>query len=237
MHDLLTDHARTRPVPSEDNPDNREPDARDQALARLLGFYTAVVGAAHDHLRALSGDTLPEVFVDPQQALSWLEAEYDNLITAVHTAHTTGDTTTAIRLPAILGEYLNRSRRFEDAITVYTRAQETAHRTGDTHREAGAWNNLGSALREVRRFDEAIDAHSRARQTFHQVGDAHSEAQAWNNLGLALARTGRRQKAHEAFGRAVQGFGDTHDAHSLATALKNWSELQQRRPWWQFWRR
>ncbi|WDZ92860.1 tetratricopeptide repeat protein [Nocardiopsis sp. HUAS JQ3] len=186
MHDLLADHARHHPLPEEDAEQGGQEGPRERAVVRLLDFYTATADAADDHLRALKGDTPPQVFNGRSQALVWLDAEHDNLIAAVHTAHRIGHTTTAIRLPSCLAVYLGLRRRFEEAIAVHTLARDTAHQHDDTHNEAVAWTNLGNALRQVRRFEEAIDAHTRAREAFQQVGDAHGEATAWNNLGLAF---------------------------------------------------
>ncbi|MFE3455924.1 tetratricopeptide repeat protein [Nocardiopsis aegyptia] len=221
MHNLLTDHARTLPASDPDDGAGEDTDARHQALARLLEHYTALADAADDHLRALPGHTPPELFADRQQALAWLEAEHDNLITAVHTAHTHGHTTTATRLPLHLAEYLDRSRRFEDAVTVHTLAQETAHHTGDTRREADAWNNLGLALQEVRRFTEAIDAHTRARDLHHQIGNAPGEAMAWNNLGLALRKVGRVEEAIDAHRHDLHYCQQVGDTHGEAQAWNN----------------
>ncbi|NYJ32883.1 tetratricopeptide repeat protein [Nocardiopsis aegyptia] len=224
MHDLLVGHARTLPLPAPGPDDGvgEDTDARHQALVRLLDFYTAVADAADDHLRALPGHTPPELFTDRQQALGRLEAEYDNLINAVQAAYTHGHTTTAIRLPSILGEYLNRCRRFEDAITVHTQAQEAAQQVGDVHGEATAWNNLGSALQQVRRFEEAIHAHHRAHEAFHEAGNTYSQASVWNNLGLALQQMGWFDKAIVAHQHARDTFHQVGDAHGEATA---WNSL------------
>ncbi|MFE3455996.1 AAA family ATPase, partial [Nocardiopsis aegyptia] len=192
MHDLVAAHARTLDPPPpaiarapvwkrvwkrRARPSGGE--ERDRALDRVLDFYTVVADAADDHLRALAGDTPPEVFSGREEALGWLDAEIDNLLACVRTAHHTRRSRVATRLPQILGIYLGLRRRFDDAIDAHTLALEAAHRVGDARSEASAWNNLGSALAEVRRFEEAINALTRARDLHHQVGDDHGEAQAW----------------------------------------------------------
>ncbi|MEU5858934.1 ATP-binding protein [Nocardiopsis dassonvillei] len=138
MHDLLADHARHHLLPEEDAEQGGQEDFRKRAVVRLLDFYTAIADAADDQLRALKGDTPPQVFNGRPQALAWLEAEHDNLIAAVHTAHRTGHTFTAIHLPAILAMYLDLRRRFDEAIAVHTLARDTAHQHDNAHGEATA---------------------------------------------------------------------------------------------------
>jgi tetratricopeptide (TPR) repeat protein len=221
MHDLLADHARHHPMEDVGAEQNGQDDPREQALVRLLNFYTAVADAADDHLRALNGDTPPAVFTGRAQTLAWLEAEHDNLIAAVHTAHRIGHTHTAIALPGVLAEYLQLGRRFEDAIAVHTLARDTAHQHDDAHNEAVAWTNLGNALRQVRRFEGAIDAHTRAREAFQQVGDACGEATGWTNLGNALHQVRRFEEAIDAHTRAREAFQQVGDARGEATAWNN----------------
>ncbi|QKW32483.1 tetratricopeptide repeat protein (plasmid) [Nocardiopsis flavescens] len=227
MHDLVAAHARTltppttgteNPVGEEDSGDTAGPvDARERALDRVLDYYTAMADAADDHLQALKGDRSS----GQEGVLGWLDAEIDNLLACVRTAHRTHRTYTAIYLPKFLGAYLELRRRFDDAIEAHTLACDAAQRTGDVGGEAGAWNNLGNALRNVRRFTEAIDAHTRAQQAFHQIGDTHREAMVWNNLGTALRQVRRFSETIDAHTRAQQAFHQIGDAHSEAAAWNN----------------
>ncbi|PDP86674.1 hypothetical protein CQJ94_15375 [Glycomyces fuscus] len=221
MHDLLADHARHHHLPAKDTEQTGQEESRQRAVVRLLDFYTTTADAANDHLRALNGDTPPAVFTGRAQALAWLEAEHDNLIAAVRTAHRIGHAHTATRLPSCLAEYLLLRRQSDDAIAVHTLARDTAHHHDDAHGEASAWNNLGNALQQVRRFEEAIDAHTRARDLSQHVGDAHREASAWNNLGNALRRVRRFEEAIDAHTRAQEAFQRVGDARSEASAWNN----------------
>ncbi|MFE3455942.1 tetratricopeptide repeat protein, partial [Nocardiopsis aegyptia] len=215
MHDLLTDHARIIP---DQGDDVKHPGPRELALRRLLEHYTSLARAADAHLRSLTGDTPPTAFGDQREALAWLEAEHDNLIAAVQAAHTHGHSSTAIGLPGALSVYLGRQRRFSDAITVHTLAQETAQRIGDTHGEAMAWSGLGLAQAGVGQAEEAIDAHTRARKTFNQLGDMHGEAMAWHSLGLAQAGVGQTREAINALIHARTLYQQTADPHNEAAA-------------------
>ncbi|WP_073384452.1 tetratricopeptide repeat protein [Nocardiopsis flavescens] len=224
MHDLVAAHARTLTPPATcaprhgGGPEGTAPpaDARERALERVLAFYTQTAAAADDHLRALPGDTPPEVFSSREQALAWLDTEIGNLLACVSTAHHT-----VMHLPFILATYLDLRRRFDDDIDAHTLARDLYHQTGDTHREAVAWNNLGKALRQVRRFDDAINAHTRAHDLHQQAGNAHGEAVAWSNLGLALAEVGRSDEAINAHTRAREAFHQAGDTHREAGAWGN----------------
>ncbi|PDP84938.1 hypothetical protein CQJ94_24685 [Glycomyces fuscus] len=172
MHDLLADHARHLPLAAKDAEQGGQEESRQRAVVRLLDFYTTTADAANDHLRVTGR----------AQALAWLEAEHDNLIAAVRTAHRIGHTRTTIHLPAILAMYLGLRRRSEEAIAVHTLARDTAHHHDDARGEAMAWGNLGNALQEVRREQEAREAFERAAQGFRALRDEHSLATAQSNL-------------------------------------------------------
>ncbi|MEC3891652.1 tetratricopeptide repeat protein [Nocardiopsis sp. LDBS1602] len=219
MHDLLADHARRLPLPATEQGDQYE--AREQALERLLDFYTVIADIADDHLRALPGDTPPKLFNGRQEALTWLEAEHDNLIAAVQAAHQHGHPRIAIELPAALCRYLGRQRRFDEAIVVHTLARDTAHQQRNVPSEATAWNNLGLSLAEVRRFDEAIDALTHARDLHQELGDTHGEAAVWNNLGLALGKARRFDEAIDALTHARDLHQQAGDNQSEADTWNN----------------
>ncbi|WP_106243720.1 tetratricopeptide repeat protein [Allonocardiopsis opalescens] len=220
MHDLVAAYAHHH-LHTQTETDPAAADYQDQARTRLFAHYIALADAADDHLRALPGDEVPEVFAGREEALAWLDAERPNLIATTITAQATGHTTTAIRLPLLLAYYLDWRRYFDDQITLSTIARDTAHHTGDHHREARAWNNLGTALRQVRRFDEAIHAHQQARTLHQEVGDRHREATAWNNLGLALRQVRRFDEAIHACEQARTLHQEVGDRHREATAWNN----------------
>ncbi|MFD6096188.1 tetratricopeptide repeat protein, partial [Nocardiopsis flavescens] len=220
MHDLVAAHARTLTQTATrtlQHGDDLEPaDARQQALERVLAFYTHMADAADHHLRALPGDTPPEVFSGREQALAWLDTEIGNLLACVHTAHHT-----AMHLPSILATYLDLRRRFDDAINAHTRARDLIQQAGDTRGEAMAWTHLGTALRQVRRFEEAINAHTRARDLLQQAGDTRGEAMAWNNLGNALRQVRRFEEAINAHSLARDLRQQTGGTHGEASAWNN----------------
>ncbi|MFC9940204.1 tetratricopeptide repeat protein [Nocardiopsis alba] len=212
VHDLLADYARHHPDP---------PAERDQALGRLLDYYTAVTAAADSHLWALPGEPTFDFFPDRSAALEWLDSERAVLVAAVLAAPDFEHTEAAIALPLYLSRYMDRGRHFEDWEKVSRSAQITALALGDQAKEASAWNNLGLALRETWQFNEAIDAYTRARKAFHATGDAPKEAMVWNNLGNVLRQVSRFEEAVEAHIRARDFHQQAGDVQKGATAWNN----------------
>ncbi|WP_017573272.1 tetratricopeptide repeat protein [Nocardiopsis halotolerans] len=211
-HDLLSDYARHHPHP---------PSGRDQALGRLLDHYTTTTSAANDHLEALPGQLVPDLFSGSDAALAWLDAERTTLVAAALAAPALGDTDAAIALPLHLNEYLYRGRYFEDLEQVLRSAQATARATGDHMREGRAWNYLGTTLRQVRRFNEAIEALTHARDLSHQIGNVHGEAAAWTNLGTALTEVRRFDEAIHALTHARDLHHQTGDQADEAATWNN----------------
>ncbi|MBR8743709.1 tetratricopeptide repeat protein [Nocardiopsis sp. MG754419] len=211
-HDLLADYALTHP---------RRPNDREQALGRLLDHYASAARAADEHLRALPGYSVPDLFPDRDTALEWLDSERATLVAAALAAPALEHTEAAIALPLNLGQYMDRGRHFEDWEKVSRSAQIAARAIGDQTGEASAWNNLGLALRQTWRFIEAIDAYTRARKAFHAAGNAHCEAMAWNNLGNVLRQVRRFEEAVEAHTHARDLHQQVGDTHKEAMAWNN----------------
>ncbi|WP_233570859.1 tetratricopeptide repeat protein [Nocardiopsis sp. Huas11] len=212
VHDLLADYARTHPHP---------PTGRARALGRLLDHYTITADAADNHLRALPGQPVPDLFPDRATVLAWLDTERTTLVAAALAAPTFEHVRAAILLPLHLSQYLYRGRYFEDLEQVSRCAQATAQTTGNHTWEATAWNSLGGALTEMRRFKEAIEAHTRACELYQQVCDVHGEAMAWGNLGVVLAEVRRFKEAIEAHTRACELYQQVCDVHGEASAWNN----------------
>ncbi|MFF0472537.1 tetratricopeptide repeat protein [Streptomyces sp. NPDC004284] len=210
MHDLIRLYAVELPPQQDES----------QALERLLTHYLVTCDAADDHLRALPGHPVPELFPDRAAALTWLDAERANLIATV--SRTTADApSTALRLAECLNVYLHHRRRFHDMLAIGEHALTAARQLGNRHSEAMALSALGSALREVRRFDEAITAHTRAIAICRELGDHRNEGQCLTNLGNDLEEVRRFDEAITAHTRAAHIFHELGDQHRGSQALGN----------------
>jgi hypothetical protein len=80
MHDLIRLYA------DQHGQANAEDDDRSGALTRVLDYYLAAASVASDHLKTAVTAPATDRFPDRAQALEWLDAEYPNLIAAVHVA-------------------------------------------------------------------------------------------------------------------------------------------------------
>jgi tetratricopeptide (TPR) repeat protein len=198
-----------------------------QALARLLEYYQSTTDAAVDHLRALPGQSVSDLFSDRIAALAWLNIERLNLTAAVPLAVTTGQPRMAMSLAEILVPYLRQRRYFLDAVTTADHALTAALELGDRHGEAMALGNLGLALLEVRRFDDAITAHNQAADIYRELGDRHGEGGALNNLGLALREVRRFDEAITALNQAADIYRELGNRWREGQALHNLARVQK----------
>ncbi|MGY0232144.1 tetratricopeptide repeat protein [Longispora urticae] len=215
IHDLLGLHIATTAGP------NADAEERVAAWRRLTDHYQSTLDAADDHLRALPGDTVSARFTGRADALTWLDAEYPNLLALTSHAATIGDHRTTARLPLLLAEYLSWRRHHTDWITLTEHALTALRELGDRHSESAALANLGLALQEVRRFEEAIDAHQRAAEIARELGDRHGEGAALNNLGSVLQDVRRFEEAIGAHQQAADIARELGERHGEGQALSN----------------
>lgn len=215
LHDLIRRHLLDQ--------DNEEGDA----ATRLLAYYATTADAADDHLRALPGQPVPDLFTGREQALVWFDAEHATLVAAVQWA-ASNDSTHTVLLAFALCVYQEWRRHFNDLLVVNRTALDVCRKSGDRRKEGLAWDNLGSALEEMHQLDEAINAHEHARDIFQEIGDRCGEGNAWNNLGIALQRTHQLDKAVAAHERARDIFQEIGDRklegnawNNLGVALRN----------------
>ncbi|MFE5792893.1 tetratricopeptide repeat protein [Streptomyces sp. NPDC056503] len=210
MHDLIRLYASELPAGEDDA----------GALERLMVHYYVTCDAADDHLRALPGQPVPDLFAGRADALEWLDAERANLIATVPLAAMTVPPV-ALHLTAALGVYLHLRRHFHDALALGEHALAAARELEDRRGEAQALSNLGNDLQELRRFDEAAAANSQAVTIYGELDDRHSEAQALNNLGNALQELRRFDEAIAIHTQAATTYRELDDLHSAAQALSN----------------
>ncbi|MET8580665.1 tetratricopeptide repeat protein, partial [Streptomyces collinus] len=216
MHDLLRVHAQELARTSMDG--GRVLRRRyEQARTRLTDYYVRHAEAADTHLRP-PGDAVSMLFAGREPALTWLDAERENLLA---TTHTYARTKTALDLGFSLGRYLEWRRRHQDQLTVRAHALEACQALDDALNLAGAWSNLGNALRDLKRYTEAHDAHRTALELFKQADDTRDPADAWNNLGNTLRDLKRYTEAHDAHRTALELFKQADDTHGQARAWSN----------------
>ncbi len=218
MHDLVRDYARER-AREEAVDDPCTAAAHRAAFARLLQFYSDTAAAAAEHLGSTAVTSASGRFSDRSEALIWLEAERANITATIVTACEHGESSKAARLFAVLGEYFDRKRYFDEWLMLATTLRDEAT---EPSAQAIAWSGLGVVLRRLRRFDEAAAAHVRARDIYRAASTTQGEALACSNLGLALADAERPDEAVRALQKALTIYQELGEPVGQAHA---WSHL------------
>jgi tetratricopeptide (TPR) repeat protein len=162
MHDLVRLYA------SQLLEEHGGPNERERAIDRLLGHYLTNASAAADHLRALPGVEVPNLFAGRDSALAWLDGERASLVAAVQMAADIGRDQGVLQLTFDLFNYFSYRNRFDESIIINEISLAIARRLGDRDKEGRVLNNLGLALRESRRFEEAITALQDAATIFRE---------------------------------------------------------------------
>ncbi|MGW9448474.1 tetratricopeptide repeat protein [Streptomyces sp. NPDC055632] len=215
-HDLIRLYAAELP----------EEEGEKEAFERLLVYYTATCDAADDHVRALPGQPVPELFADRATALTWLDAERANLTALVPRA-VDDYPQVVIHLSEGLNVHLAQRRHFHDALAINEQALTAARGLDYRYSEGTVLNNLGNLLQEVRRHDEAVQAHTQAVDIFREHGDRNGEGQALNNLGNALRSVQRHEEAVQAHTQAIAIYREIGDRHREGIALSNYGNALQ----------
>ncbi|MDQ0771635.1 tetratricopeptide (TPR) repeat protein [Streptomyces aurantiacus] len=206
-------------------------------MERLLNWYLYTADAAYSHitphrrrvpLEPRPSSCGPLTFTTYEQALEWCTTERANLVTAVHTAASSGHPGIAWRLPATLwGFFYLRSHTQDWADTTrtgLTAAQDARDRRG----EAEGHLDLAAALRMSGRRDEAIDHLHQSLTVYQELGDMLGRAIAVTNLGDAYKESGRLEQAAENVSRSLAIFRRLGNTWSEGIALSNLGDIYQR---------
>ncbi|WP_309550492.1 tetratricopeptide repeat protein [Streptomyces argyrophylli] len=212
LHDLVREFAADQASTAE----------REAARERVLSFYLAQAEAADLRWRGKQAQgSRPQPFRDREEALAWLDEERENLVGATRWAAVRKLSFDASWLAAVLADYLEWRRYFDDGVTVSRCAQAAAERAGDAHGEADAWNRMGISLRGTGRMQEAFDACRRAYALYDSLGRDGGKAKAVANMGMIRGDVGQVDEAVDAFRYALALLRVTGDRHSEAGAWNN----------------
>ncbi|MFF5537102.1 tetratricopeptide repeat protein [Streptomyces cinerochromogenes] len=212
LHDLVREYAADKVTTAE----------REAARERVLSFYLTQAKAGDLRWRGKQAHgSPPQPFRDREEALAWLDEERENLVGATRWAAVRKLSFDASRLSAVLADYLEWRRYFDDGVTVSRCAQAAAERAGDAHGEADAWNRMGISLRGTGRMQEAFDACRRAYALYDSLGRDGGKAKAVSNMGMIRNDVGQVDEAVDAFRYALALLRRTGDRHSEAGAWNN----------------
>ncbi|MEU5726311.1 tetratricopeptide repeat protein [Micromonospora sp. NPDC047738] len=226
MHDLLREYAARRCL-TEDTEDSIA-----AAKRRLLDWYVATTDAATRLIRRFplppvgqppAPEAPPVEFADEQHALTWLDAEYANLIAAARTASSGPCQRQVLLLAHLLQPYQIRRGHTDDSIEILLRAETAARQLDDPGAEAHTLTELGQAYNTAGRTDPALTQLRQALPLHHTLGQPDGEGITRNNLALVYRRLGRHHEAIAEYHRAITLFRSTGDRQWEAAVLSNLS--------------
>ncbi len=208
------------------------------ARRRVLGWYTHTAAAA---ARAGAGAyTLPvdlaplpegvvsQEFDDARAAIAWYETERENLIAAVHTAHTTEEFEIAWQIPAVLTMVVADREPAGTWLAAQETALDAARRAGDRYGEAITLDNLGIAHRHLFRLPEATECFQAALDAFQELGQPVGATRAANGLGVTHMLGRRVDQARACFEQALTLARDADDPTYVGAFTRNvgWALLE-----------
>jgi DNA-binding SARP family transcriptional activator len=229
LHDLLRAYAAERAQTDE------PPQAVEEAVHRLLGWYLSTADAAASVVAPPYRDRVP-VPLDPVQpgseplsfatsgqALHWFEQERGNLVAATRQAASYGLHNIAWKLPVAAVVCFDRHGYRAEWLTTHRIALASVRELGDRRGEAWVLNNLGMVFGR-QRLSDAISYFEQALAILREVGDRREQARAANNLAFTYLVLGRYQEAVTALLGALELQREVGRRYGEGVALCNLGE-------------
>jgi DNA-binding SARP family transcriptional activator/tetratricopeptide (TPR) repeat protein len=224
LHDLLRAYAVELAEQVETDAD------RTASIARLAAHYLYAVSLATDLIDPRGAVRRPEV-AEPStptpalstydQALAWTERGIDSMLATVAVA--SDDYTTL--LSRLLVPYFEIRGRYDEALTLVSRALAIAERNGDAHAEATAHRMLGNVHYYRGDYQASIRQDEAALALCRRLGDRRGEVTCLVNLGATHQRRGNYRTALRCFEQAGDIGADSD--HQRLSLLANTGNLQR----------
>jgi DNA-binding SARP family transcriptional activator/Tfp pilus assembly protein PilF len=230
LHDLIREYVRILAM-HEDGASGR-----DQAIGRLLDYYTYTAILAEGHLARQRRPTSAELTTPPSavpdlpdktRALAWARAERANLLACLDHATETGQHARVVALTAGLAGLLQQDGPWTDAVTRHGIAVRAANESGDRPGQANALNKLGTMLELTGDYPGAVRALEEALSLARDLGDQLGQANALLNLGIVRRLTGDYPRAAQALEAALGIYRSLGDRLGQATVLLNLGGMQR----------
>lgn len=180
---------------------------------RMLDWYLHSTAAAArrlnpnrslDPVRQPPEDVQPPTFTSDQQALDWLDAQYDCLVAACRLAAEERMTRLAWLLPWILSHYRHHVQgQSAEAIECFETALALCRETADYEGQAHMLSSLGVQYALRAKHGKAIEVYQQAIAVSHETGNRSSEANSLINLAISYVHAGRPDDAVHCAEQAV----------------------------------
>jgi DNA-binding SARP family transcriptional activator/tetratricopeptide (TPR) repeat protein len=222
LHDLLRLFAGERAA------EQFPPGERTDALMRLFGWYCSTAWGTLRLLRPGHQRRAPAgppglAFESAGAALEWLEAERDNLISAIDQAPAT-----APGIAQALMGYFQVRGYWHDWIRVNRTVLALTERTGDLRAAAYARRDIGVAHDLLGDYDQALASLTAGLDLFRRVGDLGGQAESLTSLGIVHHRLGRYPQALDCHRESLAIRRTTGDERGQAINLSNLGVTYQR---------
>jgi tetratricopeptide (TPR) repeat protein/DNA-binding SARP family transcriptional activator len=237
FHDLIREFA-AHCVENDD-----DPDSRDAARRRILGFYLNSASSAHhllypsepaDYENLNEAGVEPTVFDRAEDARQWFGQERLNLTTAIVQAAEWGHHDYAWRLPHTVATYYTRLGFYDDCLTVGNVAVTSAHAVGAYAEEAASQSDLGMLHLVLGDFGNARYNFSAALRFAEMSDHKHGQATVLHQIARLEMRTGNSAACIDLFTRSLAIAIQIEDKHGqcwthcrLGEALRTIGELDE----------
>jgi DNA-binding SARP family transcriptional activator/tetratricopeptide (TPR) repeat protein len=223
LHDLIRGYAAGRARREEAVTEQK------QAVGRLLDYYLESAEQADrllhpfrrrpgTDLRCLPPD--PE-FSAPDDAASWLESEWRNILQAASFAGRQEWKQQCADLSWLLADFLEIRAHWDEAIAAHTLALQASRYLADPVRTARALQALSTVSQQTGRYDAAIPLAEEAAALCRSLTDRTGEAESLDQIGLAHQRSGRSREALAYFQEARILFDAAGDRRGVAGTLSH----------------
>jgi len=224
FHDLIRGYAAIRAARDAPAAEQR------QAGGRLLDYYLSTADQAdrvlhplrrHPPVQATQPPDATPAVGTPEDADSWLESEWRNILQAAQYANRHDWKAKSADLTHVLAEFMEIKGYWEEAITAHTLALQASRGLGDQARTARASLALSSVHQQTGRHDRARQLAEEAAAIYRKLEDAEGEADALDQAGLAYFYTARAREALAYFSEARLLYLRAEHQRGVAIALNH----------------
>jgi tetratricopeptide (TPR) repeat protein len=229
MHDLLrayaNDESRTYDSESE----------RRSILERMFCWYARSADNASDLLAPddrlvsdlpVAPDVTPASFASADEALTWFEAERQNLLAVARLAEGSDMPTHSLALALAPSPIYMNYFYFDDWSEMTLIGLRSAIAATHVRDKAVVQENRGKYLLRRGEYGEARVAFTEARQIYEQANDRRGGAESTNSLGLVCLRLRDLNNAAGLFASATAAFSDLEDLRWQGVCRSNLAEAK-----------
>lgn len=222
FHDLTRLHAREKADRHE------SPDARDEAIRRMLDWFLAATGSACRLILPYRTDLVADLqyapaeplrFSSPNGALEWLDRQLPNVMAAARLAAARRLWSAPWQLADAMWPLFLYRGRYAERLELDRLGLDAAREDGDALGEAKMLYRIGGSVMSTGQFDQAETYFVQALAAWRRIGQRDRMAGSLRRLGFVARKRGRPDDAIAWFNRALNGYRELADARHIALTL------------------